>query len=348
VGILEGGDGSGLDEELIDADQTANVTARNVFDGFDVTAHHEDGALDGLLVQVLLLARNIVGSHDADLQAGSDLASEDTTEGVEAALVGSGDHLRDVHHERALGVAVLHCDGGLVIKRTLVQHVGTVLLGGDGRRQVDDDHLKHGLASREPVSHDRLEERLAFLGELIGLQLVLDAELLEELIALVLLEVHDGVEDHVDGLQDVHAEGTLVVLVLSLAPLLGLGVEKVFAPELVHQLLNGNVELGGIHLGHLLEGEGPAVEAGAETNRGVGGVDADDAHGTAVISVGGDDDVDVFDDALESLVQIFGFELELEKSSVHLVHEDDGTNSLRDGLTQDGLSLDADTCPEKD
>jgi len=196
-------------------------------------------------------------------------------------------------------VAVLHGDGGLVIKRTLVQHVGTVLLGGDGRRQVDDDHLEHGLSSGEPVSHDGLEKRLALLSQLVGLQLVLDAELLEELVAFVLLEVHDGVEHHVDGLQDVHAEGALVVIILSLAPLLGLGVEEVLAPELAHQLVNGNVELGGVHLSHLLQGEGPAVEARAETDRGIGGVDTDNSHGTAVISIGGNDDVDVLDDALE-------------------------------------------------
>ena len=343
MGILKGGDGAGLDEELVDADETADVAAGNILDGLDVTAHHEDGSLDGLLVQVLLLAGGVVGSHDADLESSGDPAGKDTAEGVEAALVGGGDHLGDVHHEGAFGVAVLHGNCGLVVEGTLVQHVGTVLLGGDRRRQVDNDHLEHGLSSGEPVAHDSLEKGLAFLGQLVGLQLVLDAELLEELVALVLVEVHDGFEDHVDGLQDVHAERALVVFVLGLAPLLGLGVEEVFAPELVHQLVNGDVELGGVHLGHLLEGESPAVEAGPETDRGVGGVDANDAHGTAIVGVGGDDDVDVLDDALEGLVEVFGFELQLQKSAIHLVHEDDRTNSLGDGLAKHGLGLDADT-----
>lgn len=53
VGVLEGGDGSGLDEELVDADQTADVPGRHVLDGLHVTAHHEDRTLNGLLVQVL-------------------------------------------------------------------------------------------------------------------------------------------------------------------------------------------------------------------------------------------------------------------------------------------------------
>lgn len=53
MGILEGGDGSGLDEELVDADQPADVAAGHVLDGLHVAAHHQDRTLDGLLVQVL-------------------------------------------------------------------------------------------------------------------------------------------------------------------------------------------------------------------------------------------------------------------------------------------------------
>lgn len=53
VCVLEGGDGSSLDEELVNADQTADVAAGHVLDGLHVTAHHEDGTLDGLLVQIL-------------------------------------------------------------------------------------------------------------------------------------------------------------------------------------------------------------------------------------------------------------------------------------------------------
>lgn len=53
VCVLEGGDGSGLDEELVDTDETADVTAGHILDGLHVTPHHEDGTLDGLLVHVL-------------------------------------------------------------------------------------------------------------------------------------------------------------------------------------------------------------------------------------------------------------------------------------------------------
>ena len=51
------------------------------------------------------------------------------------------------------------------------------------------------------------------------------------------------------------------------------------------------------------------MKAGAETDGGVGGVDADDAHGAVVVGVGGDDDVDVLNDALERLVEVFRIQL---------------------------------------
>ena len=53
MGVLEGGNGASLDEELVNADQTTNVTGWHVLDGLHVATHHEDRTLDGLLVQVL-------------------------------------------------------------------------------------------------------------------------------------------------------------------------------------------------------------------------------------------------------------------------------------------------------
>ena len=93
----------------------------------------------------------------------------------------------------------------------------------------------------------------------------------------------------------------------------------------------------------LLEGEGPAMEARSKTYRGIGGVYTNNAHWAAIVSIGGNDDVNVFDNTLEGLVKIFWFKLELEKGTVHLVHENNWTNSFGDGLTQYSLSLDADT-----
>lgn len=45
-----------------------------------------------------------------------------------------------------------------------------------------------------------------------------------------LLVIHDGVEYLIDGVQNVHAEGTFVVCVLLLRPLLGLGIEEALSP----------------------------------------------------------------------------------------------------------------------
>ena len=69
VGMLEGGDGASLHQELVHAHQAHNVATRHILDRLHVMAHHQDCPLDQLQVQVLLLPRSIVGSHDADLQA---------------------------------------------------------------------------------------------------------------------------------------------------------------------------------------------------------------------------------------------------------------------------------------
>lgn len=46
--------------------------------------------------------------HDADLQASGHSAREHTTKGVETILVIAWDHLRNVHHQRSLRIAVLN------------------------------------------------------------------------------------------------------------------------------------------------------------------------------------------------------------------------------------------------
>merc|ERR1719305_169606 len=93
VGLLERRDGASLDKELVDANKTTDVARGDILDGLNVPAHHEDGPLDGLLVEVLLLAGGVVGTHDAGLHARGDLAREDPAKGVKAALVGGGHHL---------------------------------------------------------------------------------------------------------------------------------------------------------------------------------------------------------------------------------------------------------------
>jgi hypothetical protein len=92
---------------------------------------------------------------------------------------------------------------------------------------VDTDHLKHGISGRQELAHDKLEQGLAL--ELLLLLGKLDLELLKEAVDIIALVVVDGVEDLEDGVQDELVEGTLeglAVNVTLVGPLLGLGVEE--------------------------------------------------------------------------------------------------------------------------
>lgn len=43
MGLLEGGDCSGLHQKLVHTNQTDDVTTRYILDGLDVTTHHQNG-----------------------------------------------------------------------------------------------------------------------------------------------------------------------------------------------------------------------------------------------------------------------------------------------------------------
>jgi hypothetical protein len=145
VSSLTGGEGTRLQQELINTDQTENVTGWDIIDGVDLTTHHENGTLDGLDEKVVLLARSVVRTLDTDLKTRADSASEDTTEGVETTLVRSWHHLGDVQHERSLGVTVSDTNAGLIIRWTLIKSLGTVFLGSDWGWQVKNHHLHQGI-----------------------------------------------------------------------------------------------------------------------------------------------------------------------------------------------------------
>jgi hypothetical protein len=69
VRLLESGDGAGVHHVLVHAHQAADVASGHVLDGLHLAAHHEDGAMDGLLLEVLLLAGHEVGAQNASLLA---------------------------------------------------------------------------------------------------------------------------------------------------------------------------------------------------------------------------------------------------------------------------------------
>lgn len=339
VGGLIGGKSTRLEQELVNTDQTDDVTARNILNGLDETSHHQDGTLDALDEEIGLLARDVVGTLDADLETGADGTGVDTTESVETTLIGGGHHLGDVQHQRSLGVTVADTNAGSVVLGTLVQGLGTVLLGLDGRRQVDTDHLQHGVGGGKELAHDSLEELLAL--ELLLVVGELDLELLEESGDLVLLVVVDGSEDLEDGVQDELVEGTLTTLGGLVGPLLGLGVEVVVTPQTLKHLLAVDTELAGELDGELADSEGPAVETGTESNGTAVGVDLDVTKSRVV--VGGDDDVDGLNGTGEGLVEVLLGDLKLEHGAVDLVDDQDGLDTLSEGLTKDSLGLDTDT-----
>jgi hypothetical protein len=230
VGSVTGGEGTRLQQELINTDQTKNVTGWHIIDGVNLATHHEDGTLDSLDEEIILLARGVVRTLDADLKTGSDGTSENTTEGVETTLVRCWHHLGDVQHEGSLRVTVADTNAGLIIRGTLVESLGTVLLGRDWGWQVENHHLHESIGSGEESSHDNLEQLLALL--LLVIRVELDAELLKEGWDLILLEVHDSVEDSENRVQDELVKGTLQLLTLVstlVGPLLGVWVEVVVA-----------------------------------------------------------------------------------------------------------------------
>eukprot|EP00123_Amoebidium_parasiticum_P010055 comp19862_c0_seq1/m.23991 comp19862_c0_seq1/g.23991 ORF comp19862_c0_seq1/g.23991 comp19862_c0_seq1/m.23991 type:complete len:424 (+) comp19862_c0_seq1:1202-2473(+) len=341
VGVLVRGDSTGLDEVLVNTHQTDNVAGRHILDGLSVATHHEHGALDGLEVQILLLARHVVGAHDAHLLAGGDLAGEHTAEGEEATAVRGRHHLADVHHQGAVLVAVLHADGHLVIEGTLVQHVRAVLLRSVGGGQVNGDHLQEGITGGQPLAHDGLEQGLALLVLLVRGKL--DTEDGAQLLDLVALVLEHGVHQLVDGVQHELAETAHIAGLGLLLPLaLGVAVEVV-APEAGHELLRLHLKFAGVDVSELLEREGPALQTGTEGHGTSNGGHLDVAHGAALLTVGGNDDVDVLNDALEGLVHVLLLELKLEKSTIHLVHHQNGANALGNGLAKHSLGLHAHT-----
>jgi len=300
VGSLGGGEGTRLEQELVDTNKTKNVTGWNILDWLGVTTHHENGTLDRLDEQVLLLAWGVVWTLDADLETGADGTGKDTTEGVETTLVGGWNHLGDVQHESSLRVTVADGDGGLIIWWTLVESLHTVLLGSDWGWKVENHHLQKSISGWQELLHDNLEELLA--GKLLLVTGELDLKLLEELWNLIGLEVHDSVEDSEDWVQTELVKGTLTVLWCNSHPLLGLGVEPVVTPQTLHHLCLVNTKLLGVSGSELADGESPTVETGTESDGTLVWVDLDVTKD--FVEVGGDNDVDGLDNTAEVLVKV--------------------------------------------
>ena len=337
-------DGTLLHEELIDTDKTDGVTARNISDGLDLTAHHEDGSLDVLDVEIVTGSWNVVGSHNSDLLSSGDGTTENTTESVESTLIVGWDHLGDEDHEGTVGVTVLDGLTANVLNWTFVELGGSVLLGSLGGGQLEDDHLKKGLSGVDPLLIDALHEILTSLLLLNGGEN--DLEGLEHLPDNFEVVVHDVTAELDNWAHDELDEGTLEVLarivsLTSLELLLGWVVEVV-TPELLHELCAIELELLGVGASKLGKSEGPSEKSGTESDGTVGWVDLLGlTHIFALVS--GDDDVSVLNNTAEVLVHGLTVDLELEDSTIDLVDHHDGLDLLRESLTEDSLSLHTDT-----
>lgn len=112
-------------------------------------------------------------------------------------------------------------------------------------------------------------------------------------------------------------------------------------PETLHHLLAVNAELLGVLDSELTDSESPSVETRTESDGSAVRVDLDITE--SLVEVGSNDDVDGLDGTRERLVKIFLGDLEFEKSTVDLVDDDDGLNTLTESLTKDSLGLHADT-----
>lgn len=343
VSGLGGGDGTRLQQELVNTDQTDNVTGWTVVDLLDLTTHHQDGSLDRLQEQVILLTDLVVWTLDSDLHTSLDGTSENTTESVESTLIGGWNHLGNVQHQVTLRVTVSDGLAVLIVRWTFVQGLSSVSLSSDWRWQVNDNHLQHGISSRQELSHDNLQQSLTLQLLLVVLQV--DLQLLQQGWDLSLLEVHDSREQSEDRVQNEHVESSLQWLAISVnilvGPLLGLRVEVRVTPQSFHHLASVDTKLLGVSDSELSDGESPTVQTGTESN---GTLLWEDLLVTErLLLVGRDDDVNGLNSSGERLVQVLLGSLQLQEGSVNLVDNDNWLDSLTQSLSQHGFGLDTDT-----
>lgn len=128
-----------------------------------------------------------------------------------------------------------------------------------------------------------------------------------------------------------------------LGPLLLLHIVKLVPPEPLHQLAWLNLEPVRVQLCKLLQSKGPAMQARPEPNGSLRRVNHNVAHRTSIFAICRNNNIDIFYDPLERLVQLLGLQLEGQQSKVHLVHKEDWLDSFTDGLAQYGFRLYTDT-----
>jgi len=344
VGILGSGDGTLLENVLIDTNETDGVTAWNIWDGFDLTSHHDDGSLDVLDVEIVLGSWLVVWTHDSNLLTGGNDTGEDSTEGIESTLVVGGDHLGDEDHEWSVLLALLNGLTGGIVDWTFVEIGGSVLLGSDWTWELEDDHFKKGLGGVDPLLEDVLHEMLSGKLELIWLEVDLEGG--EHLGDFLHLSVHGGSAESDDWLHHELDEGSLELLVLIgfrvVLPFLGFLIEVVITPKFLHHLGFLDTEFSGIDLGEFGNGESPSEKSGTESASTNDWVNLEClelfVRGLSIL-VGSNQDVDILDNSEELLIHGLTINLKFEDTSINLVNHENWDDLFTEGLSEDGLGL---------
>jgi len=343
VGIIEVRDGTSLDEVLIDTDQTDSVTTRNIGDVFNGSTHHQDSSLNGLEGQVILLSGLVVGTHNSDLLSSVDSSGEDSTESEESTLIGGGNHLGDVEHQRTLRITFSDTLSSSIILRTFVKVGNSVFLGDLGGRKVKDHHFKKSIGSIEPLGHDALEEDLALLFLFFGGEGEVNSS--EHLVHLINITFDDGSGQSDNGVHTELDESSLKSLSTVRdgfgLPFLAFRIEIVVTPKLVHQLILVNLELVRVHLSESGQSESPAFLTRTESDITLSRVDEEITH--IRLFVVGDNDVNQIDDSDEVLVHGFTVKLEFKNTSVDLVNHENWSDLFSHSLSEDSFGLDTDT-----
>ena len=344
VGILGGGNGTLLEDVLIDTNKTDGVTAWNIWDGFDLTSHHNDGSLDVLDVEIVLGSWLVVWSHDSDLLTGGNDTGEDSTEGIESTLVVGGDHLGDEDHEWSVLGTVLDSLTGNIINWTFIEIGGSVLLGRDWTWELEDDHFKKGLGSVDPLLEDVLHEMLS--GKLSLVSLEVDLKGGEHLIDFLHLSVHGGSAESDDWLHHELDEGSLELLIVIgfrvVLPFLGFLIEVVITPKLFSHLGSLDTEFSGIDLSEFGDGESPSEKSGTEGASTGNWVNLELLELFVLvvsILIGSNQDVDILDNSEELLIHGLTINLKFEDTSINLVDHENWDDFLTESLSEDGLGL---------
>jgi hypothetical protein len=200
MGLIAIGDSTLLEEVLIDSDESDGVTTRDIGDGLGLSSHHEDSSLDVLAVKINLGSGKVVRSHNSDLLASGGGTSENTSESEESSLIVGGDHLGDEDHEGTGRVTLLDGLTTRIIDGSLIEVSSSVLLGLQGGRELEDDHLNESIGSVKPFLEDSLEKGLAFVVLLVTLEN--DSETDEHLVDDFSLSFHGVSAELDDGLHD--------------------------------------------------------------------------------------------------------------------------------------------------